>query len=199
MTTLEFLTTGRPQRSSDRTDERPRRDAPAAVARPHRVRNRVASAVLLLVCVTAAVSLLGTVTGRWRVETVLTGSMRPGIQPGDVELLRPEPVSALRTGQVVAFHPPGDAFTVTHRVVAIRHGTGAHAGTWITTRGDANNADDPWGSIRVLGPTVWVVRAVVPDLGYLNVWLRSPDVHLGVVVSVVLLASLLALQQVWRP
>ena len=87
---------------------------------------------------------------------------------------------------------------MTHRVVSIRRRTGTHAGLWITTRGDANNVDDPWGSVRVLGSTVWVVRAVVPGVGFLSVWLRNPVVHLVTLLTMVALVCFLALRMIWR-
>ena len=120
--------------------------------------------------------------------------MRPGIQPGDVEILRQTPTASLRVGQIVVYHPPHEAFAVSHRVIAIRH----HHGTWITTKGDANNTNDPWGSVRLLGPSVWVVTAVVPHAGYLSVWVKSPFLHLLIVTVVVLLACLLAVERIWR-
>jgi len=134
-----------------------------------------------------------------RADTVLTGSMRPGIEPGDVEILRPEPTAALRVGQIVALRPPKDSFTVSHRIIAVRHGAGRDAGLWITTRGDANNVADPWGSVRVVGPTAWVVAGVVPGVGYLSVWVRQPLLHLMLLAAVVLLICSMAMNAIWRP
>ncbi len=200
MTTLEFNHTGSTRAATDVDVDVDDRSEPLATKerRGRRPKHMIADIVLLTVCVVAAVLTLGSMTGHWRTEVVLTGSMRPGIQPGDIEILRPEPASSLHTGQIIAFHPPKDGFTVTHRVVAVRRTTGAHAGLWITTRGDANNVDDPWGSVRVLGSTVWVVRAVVPGVGFLSAWLRSPVVHLVTLLTMVLLAGALALRMIWR-
>jgi signal peptidase len=155
----------------------------------------MANTVLIAVCALAAAATVGNLAGWWRFDSVLSGSMRPGMQPGDVEILRPEPVSALRVGQIVAFHPPKDQFTVTHRIIALRH----HDGTWITTKGDANNVSDPWGSIRVLRPTAWVVSGVVPHVGYLSVWVRTPLPHLLMVTTIVLFVCFIALEAIWRP
>ncbi len=157
-----------------------------------------ANVLLVTMCVVTGLVAAGNVAGWWRLDTVLTGSMRPGIQPGDVEILRPEPVSALRVGQIVAFHPPKDAFTVTHRVVAIRTAAGHDAGLWITTKGDANNARDPWGSVRILGSSVWVVRGVIPGIGFLSVWVKSPLPHLLLMIAAVLAVCILGIKLVWR-
>lgn len=155
--------------------------------------------LLVSVCVLTGLSAIGSVAGWWRSYTVLSGSMRPGIRPGDVEILRPEATTALRVGQIVAIHPAGYASTVSHRVIAIRHGTGDESGVWITTKGDANNVADPWGSRRLLGPRVWVVRGVVPRVGFLSMWAKTPFPHLFAMITIVLLACMLALKAIWRP
>ncbi|TML42654.1 MAG: signal peptidase I [Actinobacteria bacterium] len=130
-----------------------------------------AAAVLALV---AAGELLGT----WHVEPILTGSMRPGIQPGDVVLISPEPVAAVRMGQIVAIHPPGTAAeTVVHRVVEVDRQSGSTA---IRTKGDANNVGDAW-TARLHGKSAFRVRAVIPRVGYLAVAAHSRFGQLAVV------------------
>jgi signal peptidase I len=155
---------------------------------------RLANILLVVACSCTAVVTIGNAMGWWRTDTVHTGSMRPGIQPGDVEILRSEPTDALVVGQIVAFQPPHDQFAVSHRVTAIRH----HHGTWITTKGVANNASDPWGSVRIKSGSVWVVRGVIPHVGYLSVWARTPLPHLLLALTVILLLSGLALEAIWR-
>jgi len=154
----------------------------------------LANLVLIAVCTLTATAAVGNFAGWWRTDTVLSGSMRPGVQPGDVEVLRPEPTASLHVGQIVAFHPPHERFTVSHRVIAVhrRHGL------WITTKGDANNVADPWGSVRVLSSSVWVVSGVVPHIGYLSVWVRTPMPHLLLALTIVLLVCALALEAIWR-
>lgn len=73
--------------------------------------------------------------------TVLTGSMQPELNPGDVIALVPAKTDRLQVGDVVTFQPvSGDPMLITHRITAIDV-TGAKP--MFTTRGDANNADDP--------------------------------------------------------
>ena len=79
--------------------------------------------------------------GIYRPVTVLSGSMRPTFSPGDVVIDVPEPISAVRVGQVVSYHVPVGIHQVeTHRVVSI---TGPASEPTIQTRGDANNAQRP--------------------------------------------------------
>ena len=151
--------------------------------------------MLAIIIVAVAVAVAGGVMGWWRAETVLTGSMRPAINPGDVEILDREPTRDVRAGQVVAFHPPKWRATVTHRVVAVTH---SRSGTFIVTKGDANDARDPWGRVRIEGARVWVVRVVVPRLGYLTVWARTPLVRLLLALAVIAGVCTLAVRRVWR-
>jgi signal peptidase I len=98
------------------------------------------TSLLIVVVILVVVGGGGVAAGVWRFATIDTGSMRPILEPGDVAIMRPEPLSQLRVGQIVAFHPPGEpTVTVIHRVVTIdRHGRGAV----IQTKGDANDAID---------------------------------------------------------
>jgi signal peptidase len=110
-----------------------------------------------------------------QLRPVLSGSMRPGYQPGDLAVVRPVDVSALEVGDVVVYHPPGEGDeAVMHRIASLEREAD---GIWITTKGDANDAEDPWGRARLRGDTAYRVAAVVPKVGYLPVWgagLRGP-------------------------
>jgi signal peptidase I len=156
--------------------------------------SRILSVVVVSVIALVATAMITSAVGLWRAEVVLSGSMRPSIPPGSIELFLPEPTKDLRVGQVVAFHPPKASFVVTHRVIAIDK---TH-GVWITTKGDANNATDPWGKVRVKGGTVWVVHGVIPDLGYVTSWARGAWPRIAVLVTAVVVAGWLVLQRIWR-
>src|ERR1700742_1752116 len=99
--------------------------------------------------------------GLYETTTVLSGSMRPTFGPGDLLVLRPEPVSQVRVGQVITYAiPVGDHHIESHRVVWVRHRDGY---TTVRTRGDANGADDPWSAV-LRGQTAWREAAVVPSV-----------------------------------
>ena len=109
-------------------------------------------------------------SGQWHATPVLSGSMRPGMQPGDVVLTQRVPISDLRVRDVVVFHPPNEAkHQIVHRIVklAVKNGT-----TSITTWGDANQVVDPVVS-SLSGTTAYRMVRVVPLLGYPAVWLQS--------------------------
>ena len=134
-------------------------------------------------------------TGWYRVETVLSGSMRPTFEPGDVIVVTPEPLRDVRVGQVISYHiPTGDQRVQTHRVVKVVH-AGAHP--VVRTKGDANDSVDPWAA-RLDGTTAWRMRLVAPKLGWLIVWLRSPLMRDLTVFGAPLLLALLGLWRIWR-
>lgn len=174
---------------------RPGRRALAArlgrAARLARLAGRVLLGVLAL---GLGLSVAGTLSGRWGLVPVLTGSMRPGIQPGDVVLVSPEALSAVRPGQVIDFQPPGEGgASVVHRVVSVTRGP---AGTVIRTKGDANDVADPWKA-RLGGKSAWRVRAVIPKLGYLAVAEHQPYVRLSVEAALALGGLGLGLSAIW--
>lgn len=103
-------------------------------------------------------------------QPVLSGSMRPGIQPGDLAITRPVAASSLEAGDVIVYVPPGGDEAVMHRLTSIER---RDDGLWITTKGDANDVGDPWGAARLRGDTAYRLVAVVPKAGYLPVWTRS--------------------------
>lgn len=130
----------------------------------------------------------------WRPYTVLTGSMRPVIQPGDVVMDRPQRASGLHVGDVVTFKDPSrKGRLVTHRIRSIAHGREV---TIVETRGDANNTSERW-QVASEDP-VGVVVYTLPWIGHISTMVRTP---LGIVVVVVLPIlglGFLALRAIWR-
>lgn len=133
----------------------------------------------------------------YRPVTMLSGSMTPTIRPGDMAIDTPEPLSAVRVGQILTIRTPTPSgYVDSHRVTHVqRLSDGAIV---IRTKGDANKVQDPWHA-QLHGPTVWRVRAVLPRLGYLVNALRGPLPHVLLlwVAPLVLVAWLLA--GIWRP
>jgi signal peptidase I len=127
---------------------------------------------LLLAAVLAPVTLLALVPiGLGLDRYVITGnSMAPAIDRGSVVLQRGVPVSDLRVGDIVTFHPPADveaAGPVTSRIVAIEPGAAR-------TRADARPHLDPW-PLALDKPTQDRVVLALPYVGYLYLALT----HLG--------------------
>jgi signal peptidase I len=148
---------------------------------------RIVSGVLLVLALgTLAMAAYQTGTGRWHATPVLSGSMRPGLQPGDVVLTKQVPVADLHVRDVIVFHPPdhGDRLTV-HRIVEM---TPLNGSVSITTRGDANSADD-LAPASLSGRDAYRVQRVLPLVGYPAVWLSGGNhgmlvIGLGVLLLV---------------
>lgn len=117
---------------------------------------------------------------------VVTGdSMGSAMGRGTILLERRVPVSSLREGDVITYHPPADAGVkgvVTHRIIAIRDNVAR-------TRGDALPAADPW-VLELSQPVASRVVATLPYVGYLYLWASHPG--LWAVVLIVSVLTLLA-------
>jgi signal peptidase I len=134
----------------------------------------------------------------WRPLTIVTGSMRPTLAPGDLVIVSPERASAIRPGEVITFaHPRRRESTLTHRVVEVRSGPPVAPG-WlaVTTKGDANPAPERW-TIRADG-TVGRVRVHVPWVGELAAPLGADVPRGAAIAALTLLAASLALWGIWR-
>jgi signal peptidase I len=133
----------------------------------------------------------------YRTMTMLTGSMAPEIEPGDVTVVTPIDVTDVTEGMVITYHQPiGDRALVTHRVVSVDKtldGT-----VTIQTKGDANEANDPWAA-TLDGDTAYQVQAVIPELGHLIQALRTPVVTQVLTYGAPTLLVGWILLTIWRP
>ncbi|GAA4757158.1 hypothetical protein GCM10023328_46290 [Modestobacter marinus] len=133
----------------------------------------------------------------YRTMTMLTASMSPAIDPGDVTIVTPLPVSEVTEGMIIAYHiPVDDHHLVSHRVVSVAHGTDGTV--TVETKGDANVAVDPWQA-TLQGDTAYQVRAVVPELGHAIQALRTPGVSQALVYGAPALLAGWLLLSIWRP
>ena len=100
------------------------------------------------------------------VTTVLTGSMRPSINPGDLVITRTSAASAIGVGDVVVVNS-GDV-PLAHRVVDVRVVSGLNR---LTTKGDANALIDTdpvmVSANREVPRVIWRVPAVGSTLAFL--------------------------------
>ena len=150
---------------------------------------------LLLLLAFGALALAGyqVKTGQWHATPVLSGSMRPGLQPGDVVVTERVPISDLHVRDVIVFYPPNQTARQTvHRIVklTVKGGT-----TSITTWGDANAVADPLVS-SLKGATAYRMVRLVPLLGYPAVWLQNGErgllvIGLGVILLIIAGVTLL--------
>jgi signal peptidase len=118
--------------------------------------------------------------------TILTGSMRPGLPPGTLVVVKPAPAGEIGVGTVITYQlASGRPTVVTHRVVSA--GYTVEGKPIFRTQGDANNVADE----KVVRPlqikgALWYD---VPYVGYANTYITGEErrITLIVVVSALLL------------
>lgn len=101
--------------------------------------------------------------------TILTGSMRPAIEPGAKVIVKPIDPEDVRIGHIITFQPvSGDPSLITHRVISVVSGA---KGQRFITQGDNNGeADEPIKPEQIKGRVLYSV----PFFGLL-----SDKVHNG--------------------
>jgi signal peptidase I len=153
--------------------------------------------VLGLALVAFAVLAVGPHVFGYRTMTMLTGSMAPEIEPGDITIVTPISVDDVTEGMVITYHIPiDDHRVVTHRVVSVeRNPAGAIT---VQTKGDANEANDPWVA-TLQGDTAYQVRAVVPEVGSVIQALRAPMIAPVLLYGAPTLLVGWLLLSIWRP
>src|SRR3954449_6877259 len=133
----------------------------------------------------------------YRTMTMLTGSMSPQIDPGDVVISTPLDVQDVTEGMVISYHIPiDDHRVVTHRVTSVQHDSDGTV--TVQTKGDANTAVDPWQA-TLQGDTAYQVRAVVPEIGHAIEALRTPVVSKALVYGAPALLAGWLILTIWRP
>jgi signal peptidase I len=159
---------------------------------PWLVRGVMGLAVLIFAVLAVGPHMLG-----YRTMTMLTASMAPEIDPGDVTIVTPIAISEVTEGMVITYHKPiEDHSLVTHRVVSVE--TAANGTVTVQTKGDANEAIDPW-TATLEGDTAYEVRAVIPELGHLIQALRAPVVTQVLLYGAPTLLVGWLLLTIWRP
>jgi signal peptidase I len=166
-----------------------------------RIATRVLPWAVRAIVVVAVVSFAGLAVGPhvlgYRTMTMLTASMSPVIDPGDVTIVTPLAVAEVTEGMVITYHVPiGEHQLVTHRVVSVEHGT--DGSVTVQTKGDNNETIDPW-TATLQGDTAYQVRAVVPEIGHVISALRTPAVATTLVYGAPALIAGWLILSIWRP
>ncbi|MCA0147159.1 signal peptidase I [Blastococcus sp. LR1] len=159
---------------------------------PWLVRGVMGAAVLVFALLAVGPHVLG-----YRTMTMLTASMAPEIEPGDITVATPIDLTDVTEGMVITYHMPvDDGSLVTHRVVSVEHAP--DGSVLVQTKGDANAEIDPW-TARLQGDTAYEVRAVVPELGHLVTALRTPVLNQVLLYGAPVLLAGWLLMTIWRP
>src|SRR5581483_11630203 len=129
------------------------------------------------------------VGGNIAVKIVKSGSMEPVIKTGSIVIDKPE--SSYHVGDIVTFGlDTKTQIPTTHRIVAI---TGDGTQQMITTKGDANDAQDPAQTPMSLvhGKVIFTV----PYIGYALAYAREP---MGFAILVGIPALLIILEELLK-
>lgn len=119
--------------------------------------------------------------GSFKFMYVLTGSMSPAINPGDMIITKTVDVDSLKEGDIITFRASGDTL-VTHRIIDTNSD-----GSFIT-KGDANNVEDldlNANSQNIVGKYVFRI----PKGGYVTKFIQSPA---GMIIFVLIPVGILA-------
>lgn len=159
-----------------------------AIPNRRRLAGGLAVAAFLLVLTVVGVAAVPQVIGAKGSYVVLSSSMSPTIDAGDVVVVRDADPSAIETGDVITYRSPTDADRrVTHRVVAVQSWDGGPA---FRTKGDANEEAD--AALVPAENVVGVVWFHIPLVGYL---LQFASSTVGIALLVVVPAVLLVVTE----
>jgi signal peptidase len=148
--------------------------------------------VIVIVLLLAAVLIFFAPRFGWQVDTVLSGSMEPAIPTGSILVSRTVASDSINVGDIITFSGSGRDRFITHRVTAIDRTNGIV----FTTKGDANNGEDPF---TVPGENVvGKVLVHIPFLGFLFSFVKTP---FGLILTLVLPGLFiigLELREIWH-
>ncbi|WP_297535646.1 signal peptidase I [Thermococcus sp.] len=112
---------------------------------------------------------------------ILTNSMQPTINPGDLVVVKPVDPYKLHVGDIILYqiHIGGATYRITHRIVAIGHDREGRL--YFITKGDNRKYTDPWRVYpnQVIGEVV----LVIPHIG--KVWYYTPLIVLIIFLFII--------------
>ena len=143
----------------------------------------VSSTVLVVLMVLCAVFLMGSRILGYQVYTVLTGSMEPEYNVGDLIYVKKVDVNTIKVDDPITFVLNENLTVATHRVVKIDA-----ENQRFYTKGDANQIEDndPVHFNNVLG----VPKFAIPKLGYVSNFIQNPPgMYITIGVGILLIAA----------
>lgn len=175
------------------TLERPE-DELARIKRKKRRRLRarnICTTVAVLLVVLLAVAMAGVRLFGFTPYTILSGSMTPKYQVGDLVYTRETAPENIQVGDVITYVYNEERNVVTHRVVEADR-----ENRCFYTKGDANKSTD--GKEVLYENVVGVVAFSIPKLGYLSVYLMSPSGrYVGIAAGLTLILVLFVLPELF--
>jgi signal peptidase len=119
-------------------------------------------ALIGLIAVWSSTGLLG-----FTPSIIASGSMRPTLDVGDIAITVQTRPENIKVGDVIQYWREGESAPIIHRVIETYKSGGT---TYITTKGDANNApDDPVTPTQTVGKLI----ITIPKLGWISIYLKT--------------------------
>ncbi len=122
------------------------------------------------------------------------GSMTGTISKGSVIYSKLTPTDRLKVGDVITFRPPGYTSTITHRIIGI--GRGQDGKLVFRTKGDFNEAADPWKA-NLLEPRQARYVFHIPAIGYFLAALAIRQVRMILIGLPALVIAISLLWSLW--
>lgn len=146
----------------------------------------VITTILVVIVVAIALLLVGARLFGLNVYTVISGSMVPTYNVGDLIYVKKIPPEEIEVGDPITFVLNEDLVVATHRVIEIDK-----ANQHFYTKGDANNIADanPVHFNNYIGKPIFKI----PFLGYVSVWVKEPPglfIAIGIAIVLILLVFL---------
>jgi signal peptidase len=125
----------------------------------------IATIMVILILLWSASGPIG-----FRANVVVTGSMRPTLDVGDLIVVEKVSSGAIQPGNMIQYLRGNEV--ITHRVISIYRDRGV---TFFITKGDANNVpDDPVSEQIVLGKTLFTI----PKVGWVSIFFRTAALNI---------------------
>ncbi|MBS7623463.1 signal peptidase I [Candidatus Bathyarchaeota archaeon] len=155
------------------------------------IKHNEAAKLVLLAVIVVSLSYGGWAALRLMMATehpvlvVVSGSMVPTLNVGDIIFIKGSPAENIDLGTIVVFHSPREYDTlVVHRVVQKIDSGGA---VYFKTKGDFNRYQDDWTVPE--DHIVGIYAARIPYLGIVVMRLREPAGTVLIIILIVLLIS----------
>jgi signal peptidase len=158
----------------------------------------VASTVLAICAVLAAALMLVPGLLGFQRYVITSGSMTGTIDRGSLIYDKVVPASSLKRGDIITYTPPASSGVfepVTHRIFWA--GRDRFGRLTFRTKGDANEAPDPWRFV-LDRPTQAKVAFHIPYVGFALAALTDRHVRILVIGLPALLIALAVLARLWR-
>ena len=141
----------------------------------------ITSTILVVVIVLCAVFLMGSRLLGFKCYTVISGSMKPEYNVGDLLYVKDVDVNTIKVGDPITFILNEDLVVATHRVVRIDA-----ENQRFYTKGDANEIEDsePVHFNNVIG----VPQFSIPKLGYVSDFVQNPPgMYITIGIGIILI------------